>query len=48
MTEVPEKPDGKLREEGLAEIVKSGAKPTTTEMLVEWDSEPLVPIRPIE
>jgi hypothetical protein len=35
ITEVPEKPDGKLREVGLAEIVKSGARLTVTVMLTE-------------
>lgn len=48
MTEVPAKPDGKLREVGLAEIVKSGARLTVTVILTECESEPPVPITPIE
>lgn len=48
MTEIPEKPDGKLIEVGLAEIVKSVGGITVTVILVEWDSDPLVPIKPIE
>jgi hypothetical protein len=35
MTEVPEKPDGKLSDAGLAVIVKSGARLTVTVMMAE-------------
>ncbi len=43
-TDVPEEPDGKLKETGLGEMLNSGGAPTVTLTVTEWDSNPLVPI----
>jgi len=43
MVDVVEEDCETVREDGLAEMEKSGLTPTETETVVEWESEPLDP-----